>query len=220
MQPDAAAVYLSPKAPIVGPSASTRLRLAMRSGPVCLVPRLLDDAFVACIDGMPPAALPAMDVSGSIERVRQEVEAALAPSDGVLSPAMAWLRQDLIDLSGLFASGIGVKRLRLHLQVVDNDMCRRFHVDNVAYRLVTTYRGPGTEWIAPIDVARASEGTPLPVTATKRLERGTIAIIRGGRNATPDRPGVLHRSPPIKGSGKVRLLLAVSDVDGVVEARA
>lgn len=33
--------------------------------------------------------------------------------------------------------------------------------------------------------------------------------MRGGQGATPDRPGVLHRSPAIAGTGSVRLVFAV-----------
>ncbi|MBE7220146.1 MAG: DUF1826 domain-containing protein, partial [Caulobacteraceae bacterium] len=90
-----------------------------------------------------------------------------------------------------------------------DDMCRAFHVDNVTFRLVTTYRGPGTQWLAPRHLHEARDGEPLGPDAVREMPRGTVAILRGGRGATPERPGLLHRSPPI--AGTTRLFLAVDE---------
>ena len=37
-------------------------------------------------------------------------------------------------------------------------------------------------------------------------------MIRGGKDTTPEKPGVLHRSPAIAGTGIVRLFLAIDEL--------
>lgn len=214
MQPDTSAVYTSPKAALHGAAAGARLHLSMQAGPICLVPRVLDGAIAAALDAADPSTFPTMDVSGPADRLWREILAAFAPGVLSASPLLAWLRADVLNLVALFTAAAAVECVRVHLQVVEDDMCPRFHVDQVGFRMVTTYRGPGTEWMAPRAVAEAAMGEPLSPGAVRRMERGTVALMRGGRNATPERPGLLHRSPPIEGSGAIRLFLAISDVDG------
>ena len=123
-----------------------------------------------------------------------------------------WLIEDVIDKASLMAELTGAPALRVRLEVVDDDHCRKFHVDNVRLRLMTTYRGPGTEYIPPRLASMLPPGTIPPADAIRHLARGHIAVLRGGEDATADRPGVMHRSPPVIGTGMVRLFLAVDEV--------
>jgi len=94
--------------------------------------------------------------------------------------------------------------LRLRLDVITGDACRRFHVDTLTARLICTYRGTGTQYgvspdgEAPKQVSTVSTGTPI--------------ILRG--KLWPEQPasGLLHRSPPIEGSGETRFLLVLDPV--------
>jgi hypothetical protein len=217
---DVDAVYTSPRASLTGAASAARLRVSMQAGPICLIRRLLDAAVAEGLDHADPATLPTLDASGTLDRIRSEIGSVLgppdapAPDDGTLAPALSWLRRDVLDLAGLFAAAVGVDRLRVNLQVVTACQCPRFHVDNVGFRLLTTYRGPGTEWVSSRALGGALPGAPLPPSAIRHMDRGTVALMRGGRDATPERPGVLHRSPALKRGGPVRLLLAISDVEG------
>ena len=212
MRPEVGAVYRSPHAPLTGPAAARTTRQALQAGPICLMPRQLDPDVADGLDALSPDDLPHFDVSGASTRVRAAVEAASSPSSR--STALDWLRNDILGLVDLYASATGCRTLRARLQVVADDMCRAFHVDNVAFRLVTTYRGPGTQWLAPRHVHEAQEGQPLGPDVVRQMPRGTVAILRGGKDTTAERPGLLHRSPPLAGTGVVRLFLAIDEAGG------
>ena len=212
MRPDVGAVYRSAHAPLTGPAATRTTRQALHAGPICLMPRRLDPAVADGLDALAPDDLPRFDVSGAPARVRAAVAAAVPTSERAI--VLDWPREDIIGLVDLYASATGCRSLRARLQVVADDMCRAFHVDNVAFRLVTTYRGPGTQWLAPRHLHEAQEGQPLGPEAVRQMPRGTVAILRGGKDATAERPALLHRSPPIAGMGVVRLFLAVDEAGG------
>ena len=48
----------------------------------------------------------------------------------------------------------------------------------------------------------------------RRMDRGWIAVMRGGKAATPDVPALPHRSPPIAGTGETRLFVAIDEALG------
>lgn len=116
---------------------------------------------------------------------------------------------DVSDLVERFAGIAGVEQVGLRLAVVDTDSCRKFHADWVSARLITTYSGPGTEWIDHEDAVRVSNSEE-PRTI-HRLKPGDVGIFKG-RLAT-DRPAI-HRSPPIAGTGTQRLLLVIDPAEG------
>jgi Protein of unknown function (DUF1826) len=111
----------------------------------------------------------------------------------------------------VFEQLTGATRLCLRFDVIEDDACRKFHVATVRYRLVTTYRGPGTQWLSPHALATIPQGSAISSDAIKQLERGWVAVMRGSCGATADHPGVLHRSPPINGTGIARLFLAINE---------
>ena len=54
------------------------------------------------------------------------------------------LALDVGSLASIMARLTGRPYVRVRLERVNHNACRYFHVDRVAYRLVCTYRGPGT----------------------------------------------------------------------------
>lgn len=76
--------------------------------------------------------------------------------------------------------------------------CRRSHIDNVTVWMLCTYSGAGTQVAQP--------GLNL---ASLEMPTGSAAILRGALWRGSEATGLLHRSPPIAGSGKTRLLLAI-----------
>lgn len=108
----------------------------------------------------------------------------------------ASLAADIGALARHFADIVRSAEVELRLEPVTTDACRKFHADYVSCRLISTYLGPGTEWIRAGDPDRIH-----------RLATGDVAAFKG-REWAPDRP-ILHRSPPIAGSGDVRLLLVI-----------
>jgi hypothetical protein len=112
--------------------------------------------------------------------------------------------EDVCALIALFGQVTGSRYHHIRLETVTNDMCRKFHADAGTIRLLSTYRGPGTEW-------RPANAAPNDPTATRCLSRFHVGLFKG--NAASHRPPTIaHRSPPLTGSGMVRLLLTVDAV--------
>lgn len=110
------------------------------------------------------------------------------------------LANDIAALVRIFITVACSPAIRLRLEWIETDACRRFHMDMLTTRLLSTYVGPGTQWkLATWDDARAVG-----------LRAGDVAILKG-RLLAPDAP-VLHRSPPIVASGEQRLLLTLDTV--------
>jgi len=113
------------------------------------------------------------------------------------------LRADLAELTALYARLLRLTRVRIRLETVTTDACSLFHVDRVRLRLLTTYVGPGTDWL---DV------TAAPDARIRRLPEGAVALFKG--SLWPGSPGCPHRSPPIAGTGRHRLMLSIDEGPG------
>ena len=61
-------------------------------------------------------------------------------------PERHWLEADIAQLAMAFADIMGASYLRMRLDVVETNACRKFHVDMITSRLVCTYRGTGTQY--------------------------------------------------------------------------
>lgn len=119
-------------------------------------------------------------------------------------PERDMLLDDISALAAIFSHTLETPYLRLRLDVVTTNACRKFHVDAVTARLVCTYRGTGTQYGVSTDGTDPDQIVTVP-TGAPILLRGT---------AWPETPlsGLLHRSPPIEGSGETRLLLVLDPV--------
>ncbi|WP_416139865.1 DUF1826 domain-containing protein [Halomonas sp. HK25] len=104
----------------------------------------------------------------------------------------------------------------IRLRLLDAAMCPRFHVDNLPVRLVTTYHGPGSEWLPEAAVNRAGLGAPSTdkpeivrdPDAIQRLEVGDLALLKGGGWEGNEHQALAHRSPALS-EGQKRLLLTI-----------
>ncbi|MFO6445859.1 DUF1826 domain-containing protein [Erythrobacter sp. NE805] len=116
------------------------------------------------------------------------------------------LAEDAAHLGRLFCAAMDLALLELRLEVVRTDSCRKFHADYVTARLITTYVGEGTHWLADEDAARlAAGGEPRRI---HRLAPFDVGLFKG-KLATGN--PVIHRSPPIAGTdGGARLLLVLN----------
>ncbi|WP_370304004.1 DUF1826 domain-containing protein [Pseudooceanicola sp.] len=160
--------------------------------------------FQSWIDGLAPDHLPRTRTILRPDAVRDAVEAACDIAGTPDGPQKDLLADDIAALADIFHALIGARWLRLRLEPVTTDACRRFHIDRVQARLVCTYRGTGTQY----GLGDASEPEVIRTVPT-----GSPLILRGTLwPASPD-PGLLHRSPPIAGSGETRLMLALDPVD-------
>jgi len=166
--------------------------------------RTLPAAIIDWLDASAPDRLP----HGRILVAAAELEAGIATLVPARNGMMQWLAADIADLARRFAAIARTELVDIRLDVIRRDACWRFHRDMVALRLLTTYRGPGTQ-IPPLDAAsralaeqRAYRG-PLD-----ELRRGTVALFRGDPH--DEGTGLLHRSPPVAGTDITRLLLCLN----------
>jgi len=140
-----------------------------------------------------------------------------------LGPAA--LRADIAELAAMYACLFAVDELGIRLKTLDRAMCPRFHVDRVVCRLLTTYDGPGTEYLADDDVDRAQLGRPvadprqLPAydaaAPVHRLPAGAVVLCKGESWPGNEGRGFVHRSPQPAGV-RPRLMLCI---DGLSHER-
>ncbi|MEM0944720.1 MAG: DUF1826 domain-containing protein [Pseudomonadota bacterium] len=160
--------------------------------------------FQTWMDGLAPNLLPRTRTVLRADRVRAAAEAMCAECATPESPERAHLIDDLAGLAESFAALMGTAYLRLRLDVVTTNACRKFHIDALTARLICTYRGRGTEY----GLARQGDD-PDEIHA---VPTGAPVVLRG--TEWPEGPplGLLHRSPPIEGTGETRLLLVLDPV--------
>lgn len=115
---------------------------------------------------------------------------------------------DILMLAGRFSDAVGADDIEIRLEIINNDACRKFHADYVTARLITTYIGQGTQWLSADDAARFRDGQePRNV---RQLAVGHVALFKGWMWSAED--PILHRSPPILGTGESRLVLVINPV--------
>jgi len=77
------------------------------------------------------------------------------------------------------------------------------------------YRGPGTEWLTDVQVDRVAQASGAPNECIIRFGEPSqfdsfwVGVMKG--NAYPGNAGrgLVHRSPPIAGSGQTRVLFCL-----------
>tara|TARA_R110000787_G_scaffold24088_4_gene68622 strand:- start:1032 stop:1712 length:681 start_codon:yes stop_codon:yes gene_type:complete len=115
---------------------------------------------------------------------------------------------DLVRISTLFADIAGTGLVDIGLDVVQHDSCWKFHRDHVRLRLLTTYRGPGTHFVGQEDADRAVEQQRAFRGTIRQIPPHAVALFKGAKDAFGN--GVVHRSPPIAGTGQTRLVLTLN----------
>jgi len=163
-----------------------------------------------------PSAIFASRCRGNLPS-EQNLSALVAAVGGDIGRCPAWVA-DMAQLLGhffeLIASLETPHSVRLRIESLADDACRRFHVDRSRLRLLCTYRGPGTEWLAEDQVNRHALATHQPnerilrFGEPRRLEPFWVAVMKGDRFPGNAGRGLVHRSPPIAGTGRRRLLRA------------
>lgn len=171
--------------------------------------RNLQPDFRAWINTLDPANLPhgrvILPVAKVAETVTQLCEIAQTPD----TPERALLINDITTLAGLFSGIMDAPYLRLRLDVVETNACRKFHIDAITARLVCTYRGTGTQY------GQSQNGQDPQRVFT--VPTGAPIMLRGTLWPTTPNSGLKHRSPPIEGTGENRLVLVLdpcADPDG------
>ena len=118
------------------------------------------------------------------------------------------LIKDIEGLALVYAEITGEEMVDIRLERVRDNACWKFHRDNVKTRLLTTYRGPNTEWVLPEYGEQALRQQLQFEGPIESLAPHDVAIFNGCSSASGS--GIVHRSPPIEGTGYTRLLLCLN----------
>ncbi|WP_225199149.1 DUF1826 domain-containing protein [Gluconobacter oxydans] len=120
------------------------------------------------------------------------------------------LMQDMLELAELYSAVSGHRNLRVRLEKITTDSCRKFHVDCVDLRLLRTYVGPGVQWTA-------DQGHSVHEAST-----GSVVFLKGKH--FPGWEGaekIRHRSPPLSSrpaAERIRLLLTIDEAGACADA--
>ncbi|HHB80739.1 MAG TPA: DUF1826 domain-containing protein [Aliiroseovarius sp.] len=156
------------------------------------------------LDGIDGEALPRARVTLRPHAVGEAVQRLFDMANLPDREERDWLQHDIVRLADVFSDLMRARYVRLRLDVVTTNACRIFHVDVVTARLVCTYRGTGTQYgistggAEPRDVFTVQTGSPI--------------LLRGSLWPTDPPSGLMHRSPPIEGTGETRLVLVLDPV--------
>jgi len=162
------------------------------------------------LETLNPALLPSGRVVLPIDQVAPTVSQLCEISQLPQGPERDWLEADVAMLARTFAEMMNSDYLRMRLDVVTTNACRKFHVDAIVGRLVCTYRGTGTQY-------GTSDGCCDP-KAVFTVPTGSPIFLRGTLWPAKPPSGLVHRSPPIEGSGETRLVLVLDPVnDPIIE---
>lgn len=129
----------------------------------------------------------------------------LDDADARVGVAMQALRLDCPALTADFASvarsflaQFETPQASLRVEVVNTNTCPKFHCDNIRIRLVTTYHGPGTDYIFVASPNNIRQGPT-----------GALMFLKGHQHPTHSNT-VLHRSPMVPPG--VKRLCVVLDI--------
>lgn len=141
--------------------------------------------------------------------LRRAIEPLLDLCDLKANKMRGQLIEDINGLVIKFAEITQSNAVDVRLQGINNDSCWKFHRDVVQTRLLTTYRGPATEWVQKEHAEQAILDQLNFKGPIEKLGEGDVAIFKGSFT-TPDQ-GIVHRSPSIAGKGITRLLLCLNE---------
>ena len=115
--------------------------------------------------------------------------------------------EDIQYLTKLFCELFDIRDAWLRIDAIDKPMCPRFHADHLKCRLVTTYYGPGTQWLPNSLVNRnklghGNNGLADDISGLfskksdiENLDIGDIGLLKGEAWVNNEGLGLVHRSP-------------------------
>ena len=160
------------------------------------------------IEQLDPACLPDIRLLVGPADLRRGIEPELDDFGMPAGNMRDLLIEDVAGLVAAFAKVVATDLVDIRLECVTHDACWKFHRDCVEARFLTTYRGPGTEWVMPVHASRALREQRDFNGPIERIDARDGLLFKGS-SAGPG-IGIVHRSPPIEGTGDTRLLLCLN----------
>ena len=164
------------------------------------------------------------DVQIAMTVTRENAFTSIKESLGINNDEATEFCQDITGLVSMFCDLFDTKHVGLRLRTLDRAMCPRFHVDRVPCRLVTTYSGVATQWLADDSVDRSKLGrgnNGLPddqsgiysdKNAIQQLHCGDVGLLKGEAWHDNENGGLVHRSPQVA-ANENRLLMTLDFID-------
>lgn len=149
------------------------------------------------------------------ERSSKTLDSLLPDLDG-----KSKLVQDLVLLIDMYSCLFDLEEVGLRLQVLDRAMCPRFHTDKLGCRLVSTYRGPGSEWLPDniLDrskLGRGNQGLSDDASGLypsddyiQQVKEGDVLLLKGDGWYGNEGGGAVHRSPAV-GQAEKRVVVTM-----------
>jgi hypothetical protein len=166
--------------------------------------------IAAALDRLPTECLPHGRLLTRLGQLGRSVDWLLDNAGLAGTPVGTYLRADIAGIAVRFARILGSDLVDLRLEAVAHDACWKFHRDNTRLRLITTYRGPGTQIVAPEFAMCALREQRDYRGPMEELPRFAVALFKGSRADRPE-DGIVHRSPPMAGTGQCRLVLCLNE---------
>lgn len=174
------------------------------------------DINIAIWQRSPIAALESLDLAmlsdirfiSSIGILPDTLQREMAAAGYLSRVARHSLATDILSLANHFSTAMNLSKVEVRLEVINSNACYKYHADWVTARLITTYLGQGTQWISNEDAARYRDGAPVETLFHHSIKTCDVALFKG-RVWSNDAPAI-HRSPPIEGSGEMRLILVIN----------
>ncbi|MEZ5898552.1 MAG: DUF1826 domain-containing protein [Hyphomicrobiaceae bacterium] len=170
--------------------------------------RTWDPVLTTKLDQLGFHELPRTRFQAKAVTAEVDVTAALADTQCHDETVMAALATDIESLICRFAEATGINEVEVRLEAIRDDACRLFHADRMRARLVTTYRGPGTEWVTPADADNALKNPEGFSGTVHPMPRFAVGLFPG--SLAPQGP-LVHRSPRIRETGEFRLFLSINE---------
>lgn len=171
--------------------------------------RPVPSQFQAWLEGLDPSLLPNLRILVEPADLRRAIVSHLDDC-GMAGGKMRDLLVDDIEALVLAYARIAKTDLvDVRLERISHDACWKFHRDFVETRLLTTYRGPTTEWVQPQHAPQAMREQKGFKGPTEELSLHDVAVFKGSSGGSGS--GIVHRSPPIEGTDCSRLLLVLNE---------
>lgn len=172
--------------------------------------RELPAGFVEWVTQLDTDCLPEARIIATPEELCQQVPFILAEAEMPADAQRDWLQADIIAQTKAMAALMKAPWMRLRLDVIDHNACKKFHQDAVTVRLICSYRGPGSQ----LTLKSLPESDDNIMT----VPTGAALWLRGRVWPAETAETLLHRSPPIADTGVTRLVLVLDPVEDLESA--
>ena len=185
-------------------------RACLRGAGLTVFRRSLPGELVRWVESLPVKNLPSFRIlvrTVDLPRALDDAHLFGALED---SPARQMLAKDIATQARFFGEAAKSEWVDLRLEAIHGNACWKFHRDFVSRRLLTTYRGPGTQWVQPSHAEAALRQQHRYKGPIEVAPAHAVLLFQNLLNQD-EAAGIVHRSPAIAHSKQTRLLLCLNE---------